>query len=59
MRGLPSMDAPTSYDVRVFGPFRFDRRGGVLLRCDDEGRYLPVSIGSRALAVLSRSYSSG
>jgi adenylate cyclase len=53
MRGLPSMDAPTSYDVRVFGPFRFDRRGGVLLRCDDEGRYLPVSIGSRALAVLS------
>ena len=46
------MDALSSSDVCLFGPFRFDRRGGVLLRCDDDGRYLPVSIGSRALAVL-------
>ena len=46
------MDALSSSDVCLFGSFHFDRRGGVLLRCDDGGRYLPVSIGSRALAVL-------
>jgi adenylate cyclase len=46
------MDALSSPDVCLFGSFRFDRRGGVLLRCDDDGRYLPVSIGSRAFAVL-------
>jgi adenylate cyclase len=46
------MDALSSSDVFLFGPFRFDRRRGVLLRCNDEGRYLPVSIGSRAFAVL-------
>ena len=50
--GFVSMDALSSSDVCLFGPFRFDRRGGVLLRCDDDGRYLPVSIGSRAFAVL-------
>jgi DNA-binding winged helix-turn-helix (wHTH) protein len=46
------MDALNSSDVCLFGPFRFDCRGGVLLRCNDNGRYLPVSIGSRAFAVL-------
>ena len=46
------MDALNSSDVCLFGPFRFDRRGGVLHRCDADGRYLPVSIGSRARAVL-------
>ena len=51
-RGFVSMDALSSSDVFLFGPFRFDRRGGVLLRCNDEGRYLPVGIGSRAFAVL-------
>ena len=47
------MDALSSSDVCLFGSFRFDRRGGVLLRCNDDGQYLPVSIGSRAVAVLS------
>ena len=47
------MDALSSSDVFLFGSFRFDRRGGVLLRCNDDGRYLPVSIGSRAFAVLN------
>jgi DNA-binding winged helix-turn-helix (wHTH) protein/TolB-like protein len=46
------MDVLSSSDVCLFGPFRFDRRGGVLLRRNDDGRYLPVSIGSRAFAVL-------
>ena len=46
------MDAFSSSDAYLFGSFRFDRRGGVLLRCHDDGRYLPVSIGSRAFAVL-------
>jgi adenylate cyclase len=45
------MDAHSSSDIRLFGPFRFDRRGG-LFRCTEDGRYLRVSIGSRALAVL-------
>ena len=53
-RGFVSMDALSSSDVFLFGPFRFDRRGGVLLRCNDEGRYLPVSIGSRAFAGTGR-----
>jgi DNA-binding winged helix-turn-helix (wHTH) protein len=46
------MDTLSSSDVFLFGSFRFDRRGGVLLRCCDDGRYLAVSIGSRAFAVL-------
>jgi TolB-like protein/DNA-binding winged helix-turn-helix (wHTH) protein len=46
------MDALNSSDILQFGPFRFDRRGGLLLRCADGDRYLPVSIGSRAIAVL-------
>jgi DNA-binding winged helix-turn-helix (wHTH) protein/TolB-like protein/Flp pilus assembly protein TadD len=46
------MDALSSSDVYLFGPFRFDRRGGVLFRCNDEHQDLPISIGSRALAVL-------
>ena len=37
--------AQCSSDVcPLFGSFHFDRRGGVLLRCDDGGRYPPVSI---------------
>jgi adenylate cyclase len=47
------MDAlNSSPDILLFGPFRFDRRGGLLFRCTEDGRYLPISIGSRALAVL-------
>jgi len=46
------MDALSSPDILLFGPFRFDRRGGLLFRCAEDGRYQPVSIGSRALTVL-------
>ena len=45
------MDAPASTDVLLFEAFRFDRRAGTLFR-EDEGRLVPVRIGSRALAVL-------
>jgi TolB-like protein/DNA-binding winged helix-turn-helix (wHTH) protein len=46
------MDALSSPDILLFGPFRFDRRGRLLFRCAEDGRYQPVSIGSRALTVL-------
>jgi adenylate cyclase len=46
------MDALNSSDILLFGPFRFDRGGGLLLRRTDGDRYLPVNIGSRAIAVL-------
>jgi TolB-like protein/DNA-binding winged helix-turn-helix (wHTH) protein/Tfp pilus assembly protein PilF len=46
------MDAGTSPDVFVFEEFRFDRRGGGLSRRTGDGEFLPVSVGSRALAVL-------
>jgi len=47
------MDAPTSSDVFLFDQFFFDRRSGTLFRRADNGQALPVSLGSRALAVLS------
>ena len=50
--GAAVMDALSSSDILLFGPFRFDRRGGLLLRRTEGDRYLPVSIGSRAIAVL-------
>jgi DNA-binding winged helix-turn-helix (wHTH) protein len=46
------MDALNSPEILLFGPFRFDRRGRLLFRCAEDGRYQPVSLGSRALAVL-------
>jgi DNA-binding response OmpR family regulator len=46
------MDALSSPEILLFGPFRFDRRGRLLFRCTEDGRYLPVSVGSRAFAVL-------
>jgi TolB-like protein/DNA-binding winged helix-turn-helix (wHTH) protein len=46
------MDALSSSDIWLFGPFRFDRSRWLLFRRAEDGRYLPVSIGSRALAVL-------
>jgi DNA-binding winged helix-turn-helix (wHTH) protein len=46
------MDALSSPEIVLFGPFRFDRRDRLLFRCTEHGRYLPVSIGTRALAVL-------
>jgi DNA-binding winged helix-turn-helix (wHTH) protein len=39
-------------DVFRFGAFWFDRRAGALFRRDEGGTLVPVTIGSRALAVL-------
>ncbi len=46
------MDALSSPEILFFGAFRFDRRSRLLFLCTEGGRYQPVSIGSRALAVL-------
>lgn len=46
------MDAVSSPEILFFGAFRFDRRSRLLFLCTEGGRYQPVSIGSRALAVL-------
>jgi DNA-binding winged helix-turn-helix (wHTH) protein len=46
------MDALSSSENLLFGPFRFDRRDRLLFRHGEDGRYLPVNIGARALAVL-------
>ena len=45
MQGL----APS--DIFLFEDFRLDRRGG-LFRRDDNGAFVPVAIGSRALGIL-------
>jgi len=45
------MDVPTPTDSFLFGRFRLDPLRG-LLRHDDAGDLVPVSLGSRALAVL-------
>jgi DNA-binding winged helix-turn-helix (wHTH) protein len=50
--GSRSHGALSSPEILLFGPFRFDRRGRLLFRCTEDGRYLPVSVGSRAFAVL-------
>ena len=47
------MDALSSPEILLFGPFRFDRSGRLLFRRTEDDRYLPVSIGPRALAVLT------
>src|SRR5882762_9550499 len=44
------MEARASGDILLFEGFRLDRRG--LSRCDERGVFVPVVIGSRALAVL-------
>jgi len=44
------MDAPATADVFLFEGFRLDRRG--LFRRDQNGAFIPVPIGSRALEVL-------
>ena len=44
------MDALVTTDVFLFEGFRLDRRG--LSRCDDQGCFVPVPLGSRALEVL-------
>jgi TolB-like protein len=47
------MDAHASADILLFAGFYLDRRGGRLLRRDDNGVFHPVAIGSRALDVLA------
>ena len=47
------MDAASPPDIYLFDDFRLDRRGGGLFRCAEAGAPVPVSIGSRALDVLS------
>jgi adenylate cyclase len=46
------MDAPVSADVFLFEAFRFDRRAGALFRRDEGGALDPVTMGTRAVAVL-------
>jgi len=47
------MEASASSEIFLFERFRLDRRGGGLFRADDQGVFVPVTIGSRALDVLS------
>lgn len=47
------MDAIANREIFLFERFRLDRQGGGLFRADDEGAFVPVTIGSRALDVLS------
>ena len=42
-----------SSDVYLFADFRFDRASGGLFRRDDNGAFAPVTIGSRALDLLT------
>jgi TolB-like protein len=44
---------PASSDIYLFADFRFDRVGGGLFRRDDYGAFAPVTIGSRALDLLT------
>ena len=46
------MDAVASPDISLFEDFRLDRRGGVLFRRDQQGVFVPLVIGSRALDIL-------
>jgi adenylate cyclase len=46
------MDGPSSAKISWFEGFRLDRRGGVLSRRDENGDFVPVEIGSRALDIL-------
>ena len=46
------MQAPSSWDICLFGGFRFDRRRGILFRRDQRGVFVPLAIGSRALGIL-------
>jgi class 3 adenylate cyclase len=46
------MDAIAGSGIFLFEGFRLDRRGGGLFRTDENGVFIPVAIGSRALDVL-------
>src|SRR5215469_4547662 len=47
------MKMEASSDRFLFEEFRLDRLGGGLLRRDDQGAFVPVAIGSRALDILA------
>ena len=49
-RGDERVDALVTTDVFLFEGFRLDRCG--LSRCDDQGYFVPIPLGSRALEVL-------
>src|SRR6516164_10662105 len=50
LRGGIRMDAPATDDVLMFEGYRLDRRS--LFRRDQNGAFIPIVIGSRALEVL-------
>ncbi len=47
------MPAPSPAEICLFGGFRLDRRIGVPFRRDEHGVFVPLAIGSRALAILA------
>ena len=47
------MKMQASSDSFLFEEFRLDRLGGGLFRRDDQGAFVPVAIGSRALDILT------
>jgi hypothetical protein len=46
------MEEHAGADAVRFSGFRFDRRRGVLWRQNEDGQFVPVPIGSRALDIL-------
>jgi adenylate cyclase len=46
------MDALAAAGISLFEGFRLDRRGGVLFRRDQQGVFMPIAIGRRALDIL-------
>jgi DNA-binding winged helix-turn-helix (wHTH) protein len=46
------MEVAANGEIYLFERFRLDRRGGGLFRADEQGAFVPVAIGSRALDVL-------
>ena len=51
-RGSEGTEELVGAEFLRFGRFRFDRRRGVLLRQNEDGQFVPVPIGSRALDIL-------
>jgi DNA-binding winged helix-turn-helix (wHTH) protein len=47
------MKTQASSDSFLFEEFRLDRLGGGLFRRDEQGAFVPVTIGSRALEILA------
>jgi class 3 adenylate cyclase len=46
------MDTGAASEIFLFEGFRLDRRGGGLFHADEQGVFVPVAVGSRALSVL-------